>query len=128
MTSPAQAPTAGTTAPGTAGATGPGAGTAGPPMNMMQQMMSNPALMSMMMNPAMNPFAGGAGGYAAGAPLAPGAAAQTPELQRARFASQLTQLSAMGFTNEAACLRALAQHEGRVDAAIDTLLSDGNNP
>ncbi|CAE7206218.1 unnamed protein product [Symbiodinium sp. KB8] len=50
-------------------------------------------------------------------------------LQRARFASQLTQLSAMGFTNEAACLRALAQHEGRLDAAIDTLLSgDGNNP
>ncbi|OLP97552.1 hypothetical protein AK812_SmicGene20068 [Symbiodinium microadriaticum] len=116
---------------------------------MMQQMMSNPALMSMMMNPAMNPFGGGSmvapllkmllltegtGGYAAGAPLAQ-APAQTPEpdaemrLQRARFASQLTQLSAMGFTNEAACLRALAQHEGRLDAAIDTLLSgDGNNP
>ena len=49
--------------------------------------------------------------------------APNPVLQRARFASQLAQLSAMGFTNEAACLRALAQHEGRVDAAIDALLS-----
>eukprot|EP00439_Symbiodinium_sp_Y106_P035823 s411_g4.t1 len=87
--------------------------------------MSNPALMSMMMNPAMNPFAGG--GYGAGAPMAQ-TATQPPELQRARFASQLTQLSAMGFTNEAACLRALAQHEGRVDAAIDTLLSGDGNP
>eukprot|EP00437_Effrenium_voratum_P002992 CAMPEP_0181433712 /NCGR_PEP_ID=MMETSP1110-20121109/19440_1 /TAXON_ID=174948 /ORGANISM="Symbiodinium sp., Strain CCMP421" /LENGTH=432 /DNA_ID=CAMNT_0023557187 /DNA_START=62 /DNA_END=1360 /DNA_ORIENTATION=+ len=106
----------------------PAGQTANPFGGMMQQMMSNPALMSMMMNPAMNPFAGGTGGYAAGAPLAQ-APAQTPELQRARFASQLTQLSAMGFTNEAACLRALAQHEGRLDAAIDTLLSgDGNNP
>ncbi|OLP77800.1 hypothetical protein AK812_SmicGene42101 [Symbiodinium microadriaticum] len=70
------------------------------------------------------------GGYGAGAPGAPlaQAATQPPELQRARFASQLTQLSAMGFTNEAACLRALAQHEGRLDAAIDTLLSGDGNP
>jgi len=36
----------------------------------------------------------------------------------------------MGFTNEAACLNALAQHGGRVDAAIDTLLANGtgNDP
>jgi len=31
---------------------------------------------------------------------------------------------------QAACLRALARHEGRVDAAIDSLLAgeDDNNP
>lgn len=44
-------------------------------------------------------------------------------LQRTRFASQLQQLVAMGFTNESVCLQALAQHNGRLDAAIDTLLA-----
>lgn len=43
--------------------------------------------------------------------------------QRARFASQLQQLAGMGFTNERVCLQALAQHDGRIDAAIDTLLA-----
>jgi len=42
---------------------------------------------------------------------------------RMRFAGQLAQLSAMGFSNEEACLRALAQHNGRLDSAIDTLIS-----
>merc|ERR1712232_812029 len=50
-----------------------------------------------------------------------------PDMARVRFASQLAQLSAMGFCNEAAALRALQQHQGRVDAAIDTLLSEGSS-
>merc|ERR1712194_67322 len=52
--------------------------------------------------------------------------AQTPtseEASRARFASQLTQLAAMGFTNEELCLQALSQNHGRVDQAIDALIS-----
>merc|ERR1719353_2677182 len=82
--------------------------------------------------PAMqpNPFAammmrppGPMGGAAPGA--APAANAASEQMNRARFASQLTQLTSMGFSNEAACLRALAQHNGRVDAAIDTLLASG---
>merc|ERR1712176_1638918 len=47
-------------------------------------------------------------------------------LARVRFAAQLAQLAAMGFSNEAACLAALQQHQGRVDAAIDALLVSGN--
>mmetsp|Transcript_255 Transcript_255/g.470 ORF Transcript_255/g.470 Transcript_255/m.470 type:complete len:121 (-) Transcript_255:158-520(-) len=120
---------------------------------MMQQMMSNPQAMQNMMQARMNllqQMNGGAGmgGYGAAAqpPVAPTtpAAATTPaagtpvapagqdnpmaaQMQRARFATQLSQLSGMGFGNEAACLRALAQHNGRVDAAIDTLLSEGSS-
>jgi hypothetical protein len=48
-------------------------------------------------------------------------------MARARFTSQLAQLSAMGFCNEAAALRALQQHQGRVDAAIDALLAEGSS-
>lgn len=78
---------------------------------------------------------GGAGGTTTSPqtlqPMGPAAgnAAANP-LNRVRFASQLAQLSSMGFNNEAACLRALARHEGRVDAAIDSLLAgeDDNNP
>jgi ubiquilin len=100
---------------------------------MMQQMMANPGMMNPGMGfPPMN--AGGYGGFQP--PVAPGTtpgASPTPaatppmndQMQRIRFASQLAQLSSMGFSNEAACLRALAQHNGRVDAAIDTLLSSG---
>merc|ERR1719203_2293081 len=51
---------------------------------------------------------------------------RTLPLHRARFANQLSQLVAMGFTNETVCLRALVQHDGRVDAAIDALLSMGD--
>merc|ERR1711918_248402 len=53
-------------------------------------------------------------------------AAGVDQFARARFAAQLGQLAAMGFTNEAACLRALQQHQGRVDAAIDALLVSGD--
>jgi len=47
--------------------------------------------------------------------------------QRARFASQLSQLAAMGFTDEALCIRVLTEHNGRVDSAMDALLSSGDN-
>merc|ERR1719443_2129907 len=60
---------------------------------------------------------------AAATPAVAGAGAMTDEVARVRFASQLTQLMGMGFTNEALCLQALRQHNGRVDAAIDALLS-----
>jgi ubiquilin len=99
-----------------------------PFQQMMQQMMANPQMMNnMAFNPGMN--AGGYGDFqppvAPTSPTATGAPPMNDQMQRIRFASQLAQLSAMGFSNEAACLRALAQHNGRVDAAIDTLLSSG---
>jgi hypothetical protein len=112
---------------------------------MMEQMMSNPAMMQQSMQMAQQMFGnqgGGNPGFPAmfgGAPLAapaplldsdsPTTSATTATgmdpLARARFASQLAQLAAMGFCNEAACLRALQQHQGRVDAAIDALLAGG---
>jgi ubiquilin len=121
---------------------------ADPFAQMMQTMMSNPAMMqqSMQMAQAMNGNQGGAGGHggfpgmfgmppvapvaptanpAAGAPVA--GAAVPDAFARAQFASQLAQLSAMGFCNEAASLRALQQHQGRVDAAIDALLAEGSS-
>lgn len=112
----------------------PTAPAANPLAAAMQQMMSNPAQMQAMMNMSQQMFnpgtagLGGLGGLGAGGLLGAGAADQTasPELQRIRFANQLSQLAAMGFTNEAACLRALAQHGGRVDAAIDALLASGD--
>lgn len=85
---------------------------------MMQQMMPNAGMMQP--NPALL-------GMNAGTSLAPPATPMTEQMQRMRFASQLTQLTMMGFTNEAACLHALAQHNGRIDAAIDTLLSSGSS-
>jgi hypothetical protein len=95
-----------------------GNGQTNPFAAMMQQMMANPSMMqpNMAFQPGMN----------AGTSPTPAAAPMTEQMQRIRFASQLTQLTVMGFTNEAACLNALAQHNGRVDAAIDTLLSSGN--
>jgi len=117
---------------------------ANPMASMMQQMMSNPAQMQSMMQLSQQLMGGGMGGGlggmgagmgtpAAGLPQQAAApAAQdlmanplAAQMQRSRFAAQLSQLTSMGFTNEAACLRALAQHGGRVDAAIDTLLSSG---
>jgi len=112
---------------------------------MMQQMMSNPAMMQQSMQMAQQMFGNQGGGNPdfpamfGGAPLAAPAplldsdsptTSATPAtgmdpLARARFASQLAQLAAMGFCNEAACLRALQQHQGRVDAAIDALLAGG---
>merc|ERR1719446_993881 len=51
-------------------------------------------------------------------------AGEVPEaVLRMRFASQLVQLANMGFTDESVCLRALAQHNGRVDSVIDVLLT-----
>merc|ERR1711939_437614 len=44
-------------------------------------------------------------------------------VQKMRFASQLVQLANMGFSDESLCLRALAQHNGRLDSAIDVLLT-----
>merc|ERR1719198_62572 len=99
----------------------PQAGTNANPMAaMMQQMMSNPAMMQASMQMAQQMY-GGAGGMAGGysgvpdnsgmplaQPLESGAA-------RIQFANQLAQLSVMGFSNEAACLRALQQHQGRID-------------
>merc|ERR1711941_236020 len=112
----------------------------------MQQMMSNPAMMQQSMAMAQQMFGGGAFGTSQGLTGAPtpalpstpagalpitGAPAANPmaeamlSAQRVQFASQLSQLVAMGFTNEAVCLRALAQHNGRVDVAIDSLLASG---
>merc|ERR1712187_316263 len=98
---------------------------------MMQQMMSDPARMQQSMAMSQQLF----GGSAPPTPAADSAITAPPasnpmaeamlSAQRARFAGQLAQLVAMGFTNEAVCLRALAQHNGRVDAAIDALLSSG---
>merc|ERR1712048_817924 len=92
---------------------------------MMQQMMSDPARMQQSMAMSQQLFGGSAPPTPAAAlPItAPPASNPMAEAmlsaQRARFAGQLAQLVAMGFTNEAVCLRALAQHNGRVDAAID---------
>jgi len=88
-----------------------------PMATMMQQMMSSPALMQSF---------GGAGlTEVTEASSSPAALPAAANFQRAQFATQLAQLSAMGFVNEEACLRVLAQHQGRVDAAIDALLSSG---
>merc|ERR1712217_514624 len=113
----------------------------------MEQLSNNPAMMQQSMQMAQTMFgnqAGGAAGFPGlfGTPAMspsvpnPAAGAQGPNtsvapsaeadaLARVRFAAQLAQLTAMGFCNEAACLRALQQHMGRVDAAIDTLLATG---
>jgi len=108
---------------------------------MMQQMMSNPAMMQQQSQMAQQMFGFPGPFGAAGMPTgvtAPNAAAQGTDasaavtvpgadaLVRMRFATQLAQLSTMGFCNEAACLRALQTHQGRVDAAIDALLASGD--
>jgi len=61
------------------------------------------------------------GGTATG----PAAGPMDDMVLRSRFAHLLPQLAAMGFTNEALCLQALQQQNGRLDAAIDVLLSSG---
>jgi len=114
---------------------------ANPMAAMMQQMVNNPAMMQQSMLMAQQMFGGTAAGEQnlfgapAFAPQAAQPAGEAPDvaaaaapdaLLRVRFASHLAQLSAMGFCNEAACLRALQQHQGRVDAAIDTLLASGD--
>merc|ERR1712137_1008031 len=106
----------------------PGTPTLGatPGLNPFQAMM-----MQQMMNPNMGfggmGSMGGAGGMggmgtpppAEGTPMA----AAMEAANRARYAQQLSQLANMGFTDEAVCLRALVQHNGRLDSAIDSLLS-----
>merc|ERR1712176_944073 len=94
---------------------------------MMQQMMSDPARMQQSTAMVQQLFGGGAMPTPAGAvpTTTPAANPIAEAMQRARFASQLSQLVAMGFTNEAICLRVLAQHNGRIDAAIDALLASG---
>merc|ERR1719473_2481954 len=113
-------------------------------MQQVQQMMSNPESMrqvqQMMNNPqamqrAMQMMSGQHQGMQAGMPFGHGIdtqPAQTPvsgpteDMLRARFAHLLPQLAAMGFTNETLCLRALQQQNGRLDAAIDMLLTSGD--
>merc|ERR1719330_1344599 len=107
-----------------------------PAMSPAATAMANPManLMQMMGGGQQQPFGGGLGGGAGfGAGPGVGGAAPTPQdnpmalqMQRVRFAGQLQQLLAMGFTDEAVCLRVLAQHDGRVDSAIDALLSMGS--
>lgn len=98
--------------PGALGGPPPSFAGANPMQQMMQQMMGNPAMMQQMQQ-QMN------GGQQGGQPEV------SEAVLRARFASQLMQLAGMGFTDESTCLRALAQHNGRLDSAIDVLLSGG---
>merc|ERR1719356_1980774 len=101
---------------------------------MMQQMQgagASPGAAAQPANPmAANPFAAmmqqmqGQQGQEDGADLENNPMRQ--QVLRVRFAQQLQQLMAMGFTNEIVCLRVLAQHNGRVDAAMDALLSMGD--
>lgn len=75
-------------------------------------------------SPGANPFQQMMQQMNAGAAQGTGDVAPVPEsVQRMRFASQLMQLANMGFTDESMCLRALAQHNGRLDSAIDVLLT-----
>jgi len=76
-------------------------------------------MMAMMMQQMMAP----GGQEATAEPSTQGTPPLTSVSLRMRFAGQLAQLAAMGFSNEEACLRALAQHNGRLDSAIDTLVS-----
>eukprot|EP00930_Biecheleria_cincta_P001785 TRINITY_DN102882_c0_g1_i1.p1 TRINITY_DN102882_c0_g1~~TRINITY_DN102882_c0_g1_i1.p1 ORF type:complete len:550 (-),score=134.57 TRINITY_DN102882_c0_g1_i1:420-2069(-) len=150
MMNPAQQQIA-ASAPGAVATTTPAAN---PMAAMMQQMMSDPAQMQQMMAMTQQLMGGGGmpgagtAGYAAptaptvpaanpmaammqqlmggGFPGAPAAAPTDPAAQRLLYANQLSQLAAMGFTDEEACLRALVQHNGRVDATIDALLGAGN--
>merc|ERR1719439_456508 len=104
-------------------------------MQQAMQMMSNPQMMQQMMQMRQALGMGAPGGGMFGMPAMPeggmfgglaapaatpavagaGAGAMTDEAARERFAAHLTQLMGMGFTNEALCLQALRQHNGRVD-------------
>jgi len=115
---------------------------------MMQQMMQNPQMMQQAMqmgnqmfgqqgnfgqNPMFGNFApsaqpGGALAQPGGSPgamdeAALAAAAGNP-MVRARFATQLEGLLAMGFSDEQKCLQALVQCDGNVDRALDRLFAD----
>eukprot|EP00411_Alexandrium_monilatum_P035343 CAMPEP_0175357898 /NCGR_PEP_ID=MMETSP0095-20121207/14722_1 /TAXON_ID=311494 /ORGANISM="Alexandrium monilatum, Strain CCMP3105" /LENGTH=600 /DNA_ID=CAMNT_0016655615 /DNA_START=74 /DNA_END=1876 /DNA_ORIENTATION=+ len=115
--------------PAAAGAGASAAPPADPATALMHQMMSNPAQMQQAAGMAQQLLGGGGFGGAAPARATPAPAAEQGvadlSVQRGRFAQQLSQLMAMGFTNEALCLRVLAEHNGRIDAAIDALLASG---
>merc|ERR1740121_3176490 len=96
-------------------------------MQQMQQGGANPAAAPQANPMAANPFAAmmqQAQGQQDGADLENNPMRQ--QVLRVRFSQQLQQLMAMGFSNEIVCLRVLAQHNGRVDAAMDALLSMGD--
>lgn len=149
-TGAAAAPAAGLGAPGVNPMANMMQGMGNPMFNMMQnpaqmmQMMQAAQQFRQMMGAGAAPAApfaafpgaglgGGFGPFGAQAPAAQAApeggapAAPMTEMmlnaQRLRFASQLQQLAAMGFTNETVALQALVRNNGRVDAALDTLLS-----
>lgn len=65
-------------------------------------------------------FMGGRMGM--GAPTTTPAAPTTQEPPETRFAAQLTQLEAMGFTNRAANIEALTRTGGELNAAVDRLV------
>merc|ERR1712070_544915 len=78
--------------------------------------------------PAPNPMQGmmqqmNAGQTNAGQQSTGEAPAVPDNVLKMRFASQLVQLANMGFSDESMCLRALAQNNGRLDSAIDVLLT-----
>jgi len=98
---------------------------ANPMASMMQQMMSDPAQMQQMMALTQQLMGGGLGS-AMPSNTVDTAGSLDASAQRARFSEQLSQLVAMGFSNEELCLRVLAQNNGRVDASIDALLSMGD--
>ena len=52
----------------------------------------------------------------------PAGATAPPAAPTARFAEQLRQLNSMGFTDEAANIRALTSSNGNVNAAVERLL------
>lgn len=100
----------------------------------MQALMANPELLAQRQAQARALFGGGYSGFQM-PPFAPSAqpfadgngqvnTEASEEVNRVRFAAQLAQLATMGFSNETLCLQALARTNGRVDAAIDALLSE----
>lgn len=96
-----------------------------PPSPFGQPGMGAPNPMQQMMQQMMNAGQQGAGQQGAGQQGEPVGAEVPESVQKARFASQLVQLANMGFSDESMCLRALAQHNGRLDSAIDVLLAGG---
>jgi ubiquilin len=83
--------------------------------NMMAALQNNPMLAQML--------AAGAGGAAAAMPLPPAALAEFEQ----RYASEISQLEAMGFTDRAANIEALRVCDGNVELAINYLFDLGSN-
>ncbi len=68
-------------------------------------------------------MAGGAGGSPTGMPTTPTAAAAPSAPPEQLYATQLVQLSEMGFYSATENIRALAVTRGNVEAAVEYLLS-----